>query len=279
MATSDLAPNMETAERIYEVVIEFVVTYSFQIIGALIIFGAGVVVAGWASNVLQRVLERRNVDVTLRIFIAGAAKLLLIGLAGIIALGNLGISITPFIAAIGGLAVGASLAIQGPISNYGSGLIVILTRMYRVGDTITVQACSGVVTEISLATTRLKAEDGEDIIIPNRQIVGEIHRNSYANRIVEGRVGIAYGENANRAVEIIRAVIAGHDGIAPEPRPLVGIEAFGEWTIHVGYRVWMPTRRYFELMYSLNLAVLNALDAEGIKLVRRFDSSRSMPAA
>src|SRR5262249_13995113 len=123
MATADL----ETAQRVYDVIIEFVVTYSFQILGALLIFGIGVLVAGWASNVLLKLLERRHVDVTLRIFIGGTTRLLLIGLAGIIALGNLGISITPFIAAIGGLAVGASLAIQGPISNYGSGLIVILT--------------------------------------------------------------------------------------------------------------------------------------------------------
>jgi len=262
---------METAERIYEVVIEFVVTYSFQIIGALLVFGAGVLVASWASNMLLKLLERRNVDLTLRVFIAGTTRFLLIGLAAIIALGNLGISITPFIAAIGGLAVGASLAIQGPISNYGSGLIVILTRMYRVGDTITVQGCSGVVTEISLSATRLKAEDGEDIVIPNRQIVGEIHRNSYANRIVEGRIGIAYGENAERAVEIIRAVIASHVGVSSEPRALVGIETFGDWTIDIGYRVWLPTRRYFELMYSLNLAILKALEAEGIRIARRFD--------
>jgi small conductance mechanosensitive channel len=264
--------DIETAERIYDVVIQFVVTYSFQIVGALLIFAAGVLLAGWASNMLLRLLERRNVDVTLRVFIVGTARLLLIGLAAIIALGNLGISITPFIAAIGGLAVGASLAIQGPISNYGSGLIVILTRMYRIGDTITVQGCSGIVTEISLAATRLKAEDGEDIVIPNRQIVGEIHRNSYANRVVEGRIGVAYGENAERAVEIIRGVVASHEGISPEPRPLVGIEAFGDWTVNIGYRVWLPTRRYFELMYSLNLAVIKALEAEGLRIARRMES-------
>src|SRR4030095_8603963 len=108
--------DFQTAERIYEVLIEYLVTYSFQILGALVIFGAGVLLAGWVSRLFLKLLERRQVDVTLRVFIASMVRLLLIGLAVIIALGNLGLSITPFIAAIGGLAVGASLAIQGPIS-------------------------------------------------------------------------------------------------------------------------------------------------------------------
>jgi small conductance mechanosensitive channel len=227
-----------------------------------------VLLAGWVSRLFLKLLERRQVDVTLRVFIASIVRLLVIGLAVIIALGNLGISITPFIAAIGGLAVGASLAIQGPISNYGSGLIVILTRMYRVGDTITVQGCSGVVTEINLAATRLKAEDGEDIVIPNRQIVGEIHRNSYANRIVEGRIGISYGEDASRAIEIVRNVVVSQQGVAAEPRPLVGIQQFGDRSIEVGYRVWLPTRRYFELLYALNLAILEALEGAGVRVAR-----------
>ena len=258
--------KVETIQRIYDVVIQFVVGYSFQLFGAVLILIGGVIVASLASRALLRVQERRNVDVTLRQFIAATVRLLIIGLGVIIALGNLGLSITPFIAAIGGLAVGASLAIQGPISNYGAGLIVILTRMFRVGDTITVQGCSGVVTDINLAKTSLKAQDGEDIVIPNKHIVGEIYRNSYANRILEGHVGIAYEANAERAVEIVRGVLTSFDGVASAPKPQVGIEAFGDFSISIGYRAWLPTLRYFDLMYRLNLAILSALNAGGIEV-------------
>jgi small conductance mechanosensitive channel len=258
--------NVETVQHIYDVVIEFLVGYSFQILGAIITFVAGVLIAGWIARGLERLQEKRNVDVTLRHFIASTVRLLVIALAAIVALGNLGLSITPFIAAIGGLAVGASLAIQGPISNYGAGLIVILTRMYRVGDTITVQGCSGVVSEITLAATTLRAEDGEDIVIPNKQIAGEIHRNSYANRVVEGRIGIAYGADVARAVEIVRRTVEAFDGAATEPKAQMGVEAFGDFAIHLGYRVWLPTQRYFELMYRLNLAILEALAAGGVEV-------------
>ncbi|HTK99531.1 MAG TPA: mechanosensitive ion channel domain-containing protein [Pseudomonadales bacterium] len=261
-----MTDKVDTVQRIYEFVIQFLVGYSFQLFGAIVILVAGVIVAGWTAKALLRAQERRNVDVTLRQFIASVVRLLVIGLAVVIALSNLGISITPFIAAIGGLAVGASLALQGPISNYGAGLVIILTRVFRVGDTITVQGCSGVVTDITLAATVLKAEDGEDIIIPNKQIAGEIHRNSRANRIVEGRIGIAYGENLERAVGLVRAAVVAFDGAATEPKPQIGVEAFGDYAIAIGYRVWLPTERYFDLMYRLNLAIVQSLEAGGIQV-------------
>ena len=115
-----MTDKVEVVQRIYEFVIQFLVGYSFQLLGAIVILIAGVIIAGWTAKALLRTQERRNVDVTLRQFIASAVRLVLIGLAVVIALGNLGISITPFIAAIGG-GVGASLALQGPISNYGAG--------------------------------------------------------------------------------------------------------------------------------------------------------------
>jgi small conductance mechanosensitive channel len=146
--------ELELAQQAYDVIVNFVVNYSFQLIGAVIILIAGFV----------------------------------IGMFVIIAVSKLGLSITPLIAALGGLAVGASFAIQGPVSNYGTGFVIILTRMFKVGDTISVQGCFGVVKEITLATTQLVVEDGKEIVIPNKHVVGEIHRNAYANRLVEGSI-------------------------------------------------------------------------------------------
>ena len=150
--------ELELAQQAYDVVVDFVVNYSFQLVGAIIILIVGFIVGGWVARALLRLQERRNVDVTLRQFIASTVRLVVIGLFVMIAIGKLGISITPFIAALGGLAVGASFAIQGPVSNYGAGFVIILTRMFKVGDTISVQGCSGVVKNITLALTVLVAE-------------------------------------------------------------------------------------------------------------------------
>ena len=253
-------------QRVYTVIVEFLVNYSFQILGAVIILVAGFIVARWVARVLLRVLERRDVDVTLRQFIASTVRLIIIALFVMIAMGKLGISITPLIAALGGLAVGASFAIQGPVSNYGAGFVIILTRMFKVGDTISVQGCSGVVADINLATTQLIAEDGEDIVIPNKHVVGEIHRNSYANKVVEGSIGIAYHESPQVAIAVIEKVLHDNPDVADTPAPLVGIETFGDSSINIAYRFWAPTMKYFETQYAINLAIFDALADAGVSI-------------
>ena len=232
----ELAQELEMVEQIYELIVNFLVTYSFQIAGAMVILIAGFIVAGWVARALLRMQERRNVDVTLRQFIASAARLTVIALFLMIAMSKLGASITPFIAALGGLALGASFAIQGPVSNYGAGLVIILTRMFKVGDTISVQGCAGLVTHIDLAATQLVAEDGEVIVIPNKHIVGEIHRNTFGNRLVEGHIGIDGGADPARASTIIKDVLATSDDLPDTPEPVIGIEDFRESAIIVGYR-------------------------------------------
>jgi small conductance mechanosensitive channel len=254
-----MTAELDTIARVYALVVDFFVRYSFQVLGALLIMAAGAWVANRIGNALLRLQERRNVDVTLRQFLASAARLAVLALFAVIALGKIGISIAPLLAALGGLALGAGMALQGPVSNFGAGLSLILTRPFKVGDTIEVQGCAGVVTDISLAATRLKAEDGEDIVIPNKQVVGEIHRNSFANRIVEGRIGVAYTGDPRRAAAIVAATLGEVEDVAREPAPQVGIDSFGETGIMIAYRYWAPSRRYFETRHAVNAAVYGAL--------------------
>ena len=262
----DVGQQLELVTQIYQTLVDFLIGYSFQILGAIIVVIAGFIVGRWVSSALLKLQERRNVDVTLRQFIASTVRLIVVVMFLIVALSQLGISITPLIAAIGGLAVGASFAIQGPVSNYGAGLVIILTRMYKVGDTVSLLECSGIVEEISLATTILRAEDGEQIVIPNKHVVGEVHRNSFANRIVEGQVGIAYGTDPEQAIQVISETVLQLEGVAHDPVPQIGIAAFGDSSINIDYRVWIPTDRYFELLHKLNLSIYRALQTHHISI-------------
>ena len=259
--------ELSTLTRIYQQVIDFFVRYSFQVLGALIIMVAGFWVARSVGNAVLHLQEKRHVDVTLRQFIASSVRLLVIALFAVVALSKLGISIAPLLAAVGGVALGAGMALQGPVSNYGAGLSLILTRMFKVGDTIEVQGCAGVVTEISLATTRLQAEDGEVIVIPNKHIVGEIHRNSFGNRIVEGRIGVAYVADPRRAVALITQALEETSGVAREPPSQIGIDSFGETSISIAYRYSAPSAHYFETKHAVNAAVYAALIAGGITIL------------
>jgi small conductance mechanosensitive channel len=246
-------------QEVYSLVVNFAVTYSFQLLGAAIVVLIGFIFGGWVSRLLLTLLEKKAVDVTLRQLIASAARLVVVGMFLLIALSQMGISITPLIAAIGGLAVGASFAIQGPVSNYGAGLVIILTRMFKVGDTISVCDCSGLVEEITLATTILQAEDGERIVIPNKHILGEIHKNSFANRVVEGKVGIRYDADPETAIRLVSETLSTIDGVATEPVPAVGINHFADSGIVIDYRIWVNTERYFQVLHAANLAVFKTL--------------------
>lgn len=258
--------QLDLVAEVYQLIVNFLVNYSFQLLGALLVLALGFVVGGWISRAVLRLMEHRGVDLTLREFIAGVVKMIVVGVFLLAVLDKLGISVTPLIAAIGGLAVGASFAIQGPVSNYGAGLVIILTRMFKLGDTITVQGCSGQVEEISLATTILKTEDGERIVIPNKQIAGEIHTNSSEFRVVEAQVGVAYSDDPEQAIRVIREALASIEGVTGEPLPQVGIAGFGDSSVNIDYRFWVPTHRYFEVKHAANLAVFKALGAGGLNI-------------
>ncbi len=242
----------------------FAVEYGFQILGAIIILLIGLKVASWCSNLVLSLCERRQLDITLAKFFANVVRLLVLVFVVIIAMGKFGITIAPFIAALGAIAFGSSLALQGPLSNYGAGLGIILSRPFVVGNTIKVRGVTGVVEEIKLGATFLSNEDGETIIIPNSQVVGEILHNSYANSIVEASVGIAYSEDPQRSIQLINQLLAENASVASEPAPQVGIDNFADSAIEIGLRYWVPTTRLYQTRFEVNNAIHASLREAGV---------------
>ena len=258
--------EFEVLQQIYNVVVEFIINYSFQIFGAILILVIGGKLAGWLGRKIVALCERKELDVTLSRFLGNMTKVVVLAFVIIIAASKFGITIAPFIAALGAIAFGSSFAIAGPLSNYGAGLTIIVSRPFVVGNTITVQGVSGVVDEIRLAATLLSTEDGEVITIPNKHIVGEILQNSFANKVVETTVGIAYEDDPKQAISVIQAVLAGIDDVCQEPMPQVGLENFGESSLDIGLRYWVPTKKYFQTLYRVNLTVHQALADAGITI-------------
>jgi small conductance mechanosensitive channel len=156
--------------------------------------------------------------------------------------------------------------LAGLMSNYGAGLSIIIARPFVVGDTINIQGVSGVVEEIGLASTRLSTEDGEQITIPNKHIVGEILINSFENKVIEMSIGISYDDDARKAVEIIQETLGTIPEIVDEPAPQIGIEEFADSSVNIGMRYWVPTKQYFQILYQANLAVYEALNKAEITI-------------
>lgn len=262
----EIQKELETITRLTNLVIDFFVNYSFHVIGAIIIFIIGLIVARWISKLVLKICEKHSVDVTLALFIASTTKFLIIAMVLVICLGKFGISVAPFVAAIGAISLSAGLALQGVFSNYGAGFTIILTRPFVVGNTIDVNGVSGIVKEIKLAYTVLSNEDGEMITIPNKHIVGEVIVNSFEHKVVEASVGISYSSQPEEAIKVIADVLGEFNEVTSSPAPQIGIEAFADSSVNIAYRYWVPTECYFEVQYQVNLAVFNALNKASIDI-------------
>ncbi|MDH4206843.1 MAG: mechanosensitive ion channel [Desulfobacteraceae bacterium] len=258
--------EIKTVQKLINIVIDFFVNYSFQVVGAILVLVIGVVVARAVSSFFLKLFEKKEFDITLSKFIAATVKGIILGFAFIVAIGKFGITIAPFIAALAAMAFGASFAIQGPLANYGAGLVIILTRPFVVGNTIKVSDVSGIVDEIKLGATILTDEDGVKITIPNKHIVGEIIHNSEERKIVEEMVGISYDSDPEKAIQIIKEALEAFQEISKEPPPQIGIQEFGDSSINIGLRYWIPTNKYFKILYQVNLSVYKHLKAKNIEI-------------
>lgn len=273
--------ELEQVGAIYNMIVTYMVTYSFQILGAIVILIVGIYLGRRAGDLVLAICKKRNLDITLSRFFGSFARIAVVISAVIIALPKLGIQITPFIAALGAIGLGAGLAIQGLLSNYSAGLSIILTRPFVVGDTIRVRGVCGVVKEVHLAYTMLSNEDDEIITIPNRHIIGEIIHNSQADSILELAVGIAYQSDVNAAIAAIQKGLADIDGLSTARPPQLGIDRFGDSAIEIGIRCWARTEQLHETKYRCNRVIHEVLQSHGIAIplpqreVRLLDGANS----
>ncbi len=253
-------------QKFINTVIEFLVGYSFQVLGAIIVLAVGFLIANWVHSLLIKFCQKQDLDITLSKFMAGFVRIMILAFALLIALGKFGITITPFIAALGAIAFGATYAIQGPLSNYGAGLSIIMGRPFVIGDTITVKEVSGTVEEVKLACTVLKTEDNVKITVPNKYIVGEVLYNSKKSRAVDGLVGISYDNDPAEAIAIIKKVLSTFPDIVTDPSAQIGIQTFADSSVNIAYRYWIPTIKYVQSVFAVNLAVYKALKDGGIAI-------------
>jgi len=129
-----------------------------------------------------------------------------------------------------------------------------------------VAGVSGVVEEVKLATTLLTDEEGELITIPNKSIIGEILHNSQENKIVQGCIGISYDSDPDEAILTIHSVLSANNEVNTENDPIVGIEEFGDSSVNIGFRYWVPTNKFYNTSYAVNLAVFKTLKEKQIDI-------------
>jgi len=265
--TDEVRQGVELLQTLVDTLLEFAVEYGFQLVGALVFLFIGLKAASWVSRYVVKLAIAKEINQTLADFIGMIIKALLVVMLIIITLGNFGISIGPLIALAGASAFGATLALQGPLSNYGAGLGIILSRPFIIGNTITVGNISGVVEKIALGVTVLVGEDGEIITVPNKEIVGRVIVNSHAQRVVQTKIAIDGAGQAVDAITAIKAALASIEEINDGAKVQVGVHDFTYGGVVIGVRFWVPSVKYFQTRYSVNRTIMEALNKSGIALL------------
>lgn len=261
-----MGEQLEEVNKFYNIIVEFIVNYSMQVVGALIIIILGVVLSKYIQKLLLGQLLKHSIDETISKFSTNLVRFLIIAMTTVIALGKLGISVGPFVAALGAFSLTAGLALQGSVSNFAAGLVLILTKPFKIGDTLTVHNLYGKVQDIKLAYTLLVNEDDEEITIPNKYMIGDVLVNSFENRVVEGSIGISYSSDVSKAIETIKKVIENHDGVSKENTPIIGIEKFDDSALLIAYRYWVPSNLFYKMQYEVNLNIFEALKKSEISI-------------
>jgi len=251
--------ELEEVGQFYNIVVEFITNYSFQIIGAIIIFIIGLIASKYIQKYTLKLLLKTSMDETISGFISNIIRVIIVVMMAILALGKLGISIGPFVAALGAVSLTAGLALQGSVSNFAAGVVLIATKPFKIGDTIKMHDVYGEVQEIKLAYTVLINEDKEQITIPNKYMIGDVLVNSFSYRIVEGSVGISYDSDVEKTIGLIRDVISTCRDTSNEQESIIGIENFGDSSINIAYRYWVLSDKFFKTQYEVNIKVLKSL--------------------
>ncbi|EKE75173.1 mechanosensitive ion channel family protein [Gallaecimonas xiamenensis] len=258
-----LKEEFDYLSNLTQLVMDYLVTYGFQLLGALFVLFLGWMLSAWVGRSVQRLGDSRQWDQTLVRFFANLGRIMVLGIFVVIAAGKIGITISPLIAAIGAATFGLSLALQGPVSNYGAGIALILTRPYAVGDTLELLGQAGQVDSVTLGQTVLVTEDGEHIHIPNRKVLGEIFQNSKGHKLVETTLLLPPDADPELAIAAVEALLAQRQQ-DDAPRAQVGIDAFTPLGVQLVVRSWLDTARYHQARLALNLSLYRCLKAAGM---------------
>jgi small conductance mechanosensitive channel len=245
-----------TSPELTDKVIYYFVDHGMQILTAIVLMGIGVVIARWVGNLTHRWLKAKAFDEPVTNLVVKIVKLLVIGFIGIMALGQMGVQITPLIAGIGVAGVGASLAMQGILGNLVAGLTIIFSKPFTIGEYIELLGINGQVTDIALFSTTLLHGDNSRVIVPNRKIVGEILHNYGNVRQLDLTACIAYSADLAMALSIVSDLLQQNPTVLKEPAPVVGIAALNESSITLAIKPWVKVEDLFPAQAAIYQALI-----------------------
>ena len=239
-----------------------------KVLGALLVFGIGILVARWAKGMTQGALARSKVDPMLSPFISGLVHVGLIVLVAIAAISTLGVATTSFVAVLGAAGLAIALAFQDTFSNFAAGVMLLTFRPFDIGNFVEIGGQAGTVRSVGIFSSVLATPDNVEIRIPNSQVFGQTMRNFSANdtRRIDLVVGVGYDDDLGVAVRTCMDVLAADARVLEDPEAVVAVNELGDSSVNLVVRPWVKSEDYWTTRWDLTRALKENLEAAGCSI-------------
>ena len=250
------------------VIQEYGITWSIVIIKAVAIFYVGRFVAGIVVKVVDKLMKRSGMDEMLRKFLRNIAFAILMIFVVIATISSLGIQTASLVAVLGAAGLAIGLALQGSLSNFAAGVLMIVFRPYKLGDLVNVADTLGFVEEVDVFTTTLRQPDKTKIIIPNGQIMDSKITNfmDSETRRLDLEVGIGYGDDIDLAKRVLLEALKANEYVLESPEPKVTVASLGDSSVNLAVRPWIRSADYAPASHDVTELIKKTLDANGINI-------------
>jgi len=244
------------------------VDFGINVVTAILIFFVGKWVVNLVVSGLMKAMQKGELDVTLRRFIGNLARMLLMLFVIIAAINQLGVQTASLIALLGAAGLAVGLALQGSLSNFAAGVLIVLFRPYKVGDWIEGGGISGAVEEVQILTTVLKTGDNKRVIVPNSQIMGTTITNYSANetRRVDLVVGVSYSDDLDKVRKELQDLVDTDERILKDPAVTIAVSELADSSVNFVLRPWVKTADYWAVYFDLTERVKKRFDEVGISI-------------
>jgi small conductance mechanosensitive channel len=253
--------------HVHELVVDLVVRYGFQVLGAIVILAAGALVSRWIGALVTAQLARRQMEPPMQQLVVRVVRVVVMLFALVVALDKLGFQVAPLVAGIGVAGLGVGFALQGVLSNIVAGMNIIFTKPFRVGEHIAVAGVHGDVASIDLGSTTLLHADRSRIIIPNRKIVGEILHNFGGSRQLNLSLAVAQPGDLTILLRGVRDVVMTNTRVLKDPPPAIAITELTDVGVKMAVQPWVKVPDAGIADGELYQALAEHLRARGVGVI------------
>ncbi|MEC7280508.1 MAG: mechanosensitive ion channel domain-containing protein [Verrucomicrobiota bacterium] len=248
--------------------IEALSLYGMNIVAAVLIIVVGLWISKIIKNCFLKTLQKREVDPTLVGFLASMLHGGLVIFVVISSISKLGVQTASFVAVIGAAGLAVGLALQGSLSNFAAGILLILFKPFKVGNFVKAGGEAGVIVEVGIFTTEMKTPDNVQIIIPNSTIISSSITNlsAHPTRRIDMTLGVGYDDDLNKAKQIIEDLLAADERVLKDPVATIAVANLGDSSVEFVIRPWVNSADYWAVKFDFTKAVKERFDSEGISI-------------